>query len=152
MLFLAQKKYMTEHDRVGKVIQWELYKKFKFHHINKWYMHKLESIIENATHKILWDFEIKTDHLIPARKSDLVLICKKKSTYHLVDFAVPADFELKMLEIKKRDKYMDLARELKKQWYMKMTLIQIVDDAVEMVPKVLERRQEELEIRGRIKT
>ena len=24
--------------------------------------------IENATHKLLWDFNIQTDHLIPARR------------------------------------------------------------------------------------
>ena len=41
-------------------------------------MHKPESVIENETHKILWDFEIKTDHLIPARRPDLVLINKKR--------------------------------------------------------------------------
>ena len=28
-------------------------------------MHKSESIWENEVHKILWDFEIQTDHLIP---------------------------------------------------------------------------------------
>ena len=27
-------------------------------------MHKPESALENETHKILWDFEIQTDHLI----------------------------------------------------------------------------------------
>ena len=30
----------------------------KFDCINKWYMHKAESILENETHKILCDFEI----------------------------------------------------------------------------------------------
>ena len=29
-------------------------------------MHKPESVLENETHKILWDFE--TDYLIPARR------------------------------------------------------------------------------------
>ena len=41
-------------------------------------MHKPESVLENKTHKILCDFEIQTDHLIPARKPDLVLIYEKK--------------------------------------------------------------------------
>ena len=41
-------------------------------------MHKPESVLENETFKILWDFEIQTDHLIPTRKSDLVIINKKK--------------------------------------------------------------------------
>ena len=55
---LAQKEYKTKNALVGKVIHWELYKKFKFDHTNKWYMHNPESILESETHKILWDFEI----------------------------------------------------------------------------------------------
>ena len=30
-------------------------------------MQKQESVQENEAHKNLWDFEIETDHLIPAR-------------------------------------------------------------------------------------
>ena len=40
-------------------------------------MHKPESILENKTHKFLWDFDVQTDYLIPARKLDLVIINKK---------------------------------------------------------------------------
>ena len=49
-------------------------------------MHKPESILENETYKILWDFEIQTDHLILARKLDHVFINKKKTTCYLMDF------------------------------------------------------------------
>ena len=41
-------------------------------------MHNPESVLENETHKLLRDFEIKTDHLIPARQPDLVVIHKEK--------------------------------------------------------------------------
>ena len=33
-------------------------------------MHKPESVLENEMHKIPWDFEIQTDHLIPARSGN----------------------------------------------------------------------------------
>ena len=46
-------------------------------------MHKLEFVLENEWHKILWDFELQTDHPIQARKPDLILIYKKKKTYHI---------------------------------------------------------------------
>ena len=36
---LAKKEYKTRHDWVGKVIHWEMCKKFKFDNMNKWYMH-----------------------------------------------------------------------------------------------------------------
>ena len=41
---LAQKEYKTTHDWVGKVIQWEMCKKFKFDHTNKWYMNNPTSV------------------------------------------------------------------------------------------------------------
>ena len=64
---LAQKEYKTRHDWVGKGIRWELCKKLKFDHTNKWYIHSPVSVLGNETHKLLWDFEIPTDHLISAR-------------------------------------------------------------------------------------
>ena len=51
---------------------------------------------------------------------------KKKKTCKIVDFAVPADHKIKLKECEKRDKYLDLARELKKLWNMKVTIITIV--------------------------
>ena len=118
---LAQLEYKARHDWVGKVIHWEMCKKFKFDHTNKWYMHNPAPVLENAMHKLLWDFNIQTGHLIPARRPDLIIISKKKKkrkkkkrTYKIVDFAVPADHRIKLKECEKKDKYLDLARELKK--------------------------------------
>ena len=48
------------HDWVGKVIHKEFFKKFKFYHMNKWYMHNAESVLDNETHKVLWDCGIQT--------------------------------------------------------------------------------------------
>ena len=74
---LAQE-YKARHDWVGKVIHWEMCKKFKFDHANKWYMHNPGPVLENDTHKLLWNFNIQTDHLISARRSDLIIINQKK--------------------------------------------------------------------------
>ena len=54
---LAQKEYKTRHDCVCKVIHWELCKKLKIDHTNKWYMHNPISILENETQTPLgsWD-------------------------------------------------------------------------------------------------
>ena len=40
---------------------------------------------------------------------------KKKRTRWIVDFAVPADHRVKLKESEKKDKYLDLVRELKKE-------------------------------------
>ena len=55
-----------------------------------------------------------------------------------------------MKESEKINKYLDLARDLKKLWNMKVTVMPIVVGVLGMAPKGLERRLEELEIRGRI--
>ena len=75
---LAQKEYKARHDWVSKVIHWEMCKKCQFDHANKCYMHNPVPILENGTHKFLWDFNIQTDHLIPARRPDLIIINKRK--------------------------------------------------------------------------
>ena len=67
------------------MIHWELCKKFKFDHANKWYMHYLESILENEMHKVLWDFEIQTDPLITASQPDLVIVNKKEKNENLLN-------------------------------------------------------------------
>ena len=59
---MAQKEYKARHDCVGKVIHWEMCKKFKFDHANKWYMHNPARVQENDTHKLLWDSDKQTDH------------------------------------------------------------------------------------------
>ena len=55
---LAQKEYKIRHDWVGKVIHWELCKKFKFDHIIRWCVHKSEPVQGNEMYKIFWDFEM----------------------------------------------------------------------------------------------
>ena len=117
---LAQKEYKTRHDWVGKVIDWEMCKKFQFDHTNKCYMHNPAPVLENDTHKLLWDIDLHTDHLMSARRPDLIIINKnnnqqkKERIFTIVDFAVPAEHRIKMKESKKKDKYLNLDRELKK--------------------------------------
>ena len=72
---------MSKHDWLGKGIHWELCKKFKFDHTKKWYIHNLEFFLENETHKIIWDSEIQTDHLISARWPDLVIVNQKREHF-----------------------------------------------------------------------
>ena len=50
--------YKTRHDWVGKVIHWEMCKKSKFDHADEWYMHNSAPVLENDTHKILWNFDL----------------------------------------------------------------------------------------------
>ena len=115
-------------------------------------MHNPTPVLENDTHRLLWDFGIHTDHLISARRPGLVIINKKKRTCKVVDFAVPADHKIKLKECEKRDKYLDLARELKKLWNMQVTIIPIVIGAFGIVIIGILKGLEELEVSGWVET
>ena len=112
--------------------------------------------LENDTHKLLWSFNIQTDHLIPARRPDLIIINKKKKKKKrirkIVDFAVPADHRINLKKSEKNDKYLDLARELKKLWNMKVTIVPIVIGALDTIIKGLLKGLEDLEVGGRVET
>ena len=54
-----------------------------------------------------------------------------------MEFAVPADYSVKLKESEKKDEYLDLAKELKKLWNMKMSFILIVISALGTVTKGL---------------
>ena len=69
---MQQQEHMTRHN-------WELCKKFKFDHTNKWSMHNPESVLKNEMHKPFWNFEIQTDHLISIRRRDLVKANEKEN-------------------------------------------------------------------------
>ena len=58
-------------------------------------------------YKILRDFEIQMDHLIPARRPDLVIIKKKKRIFRKVDLTVPTNHRMQIKENEKKDKYLD---------------------------------------------
>ena len=106
-------------------------------------MHNTESILENETYLILWDFRIPLDYLISARRLNLEIVIKKQTTERIVDFAVSTDHRVKLKEGEKSDKYLDLAIELKKLWKMK----EIPTVIGSVVTKGLVRKLEELEIR-----
>ena len=69
-----------------------------------------------------------------------------------MEFAVPADHRIKLKECEKKYKYLDLARELKKLWNMKVTIIPIVISAFVTVTKGLLKGLKDLEVGGRVET
>ena len=101
-------------------------------------MHNPASLLENDTHKLLLDFDIHTDHLISARRPDIIIINnKKRRICKIIDFPVPADHRIKLKECEKKDKFLDLARELKKLWNIKVTIVPIVICAFSTMTKGL---------------
>ena len=94
----------------------------------------------NETHKILWDFEIQTDHLILARISDLVIINRKKRTFQRVNFAVLAHYSVKKKGREKVDKFLNLVRRPKTLWCFRVTVVPVIIWDLETVLKNLEKK------------
>ncbi len=85
-------------------------------------MHNPAPVLENDSHKLLWDLNLQTDHLFPARRPHHTIINKRKRICKIVDFAVPADHRINLKESEKKDKYHDLAK-IKKMWKIKVTIV-----------------------------
>ena len=89
---------------------------------------------------------VSAQKLFTRQKTKTNIICKS------VDFAVLADHRIKLKECEKRDKYLDLARELKKLWNTKVTIIPVVIGAFGTVTKGLLKGLEDLEVGDRVET
>ena len=74
---------------------------------------------------------------------------QKKRTCKIADFA---DHKIKLKEIKKKNKSLNLAWVLKKLWNMKVTIILIVISAFSTVTKGLLKGLEDLEVAWRVET
>ena len=80
------------------------------------------------------------------------IVNKKKRTCQIEDLAILADHRVKLKESEKRNKFLNLTRELKELWNMKVTVIPIVSGTLGTVTKGLVKRLEDLEILGRVET
>ena len=77
---------------------------------------------------------------------------QKKRICKIVDYAVPANHRINLKECEKKDKYLDLARELKKLWNMKVTIVPIVIGALGTITKGLLKGLEDLKVGGWVET
>ena len=144
---IAQKEYKRRHDNVAKRIHWDLCRKNGLEHVEKWYEHLPEGVIENDNVKILWDINIQCDNIIQARRPDIVLIDKNKKTGIIIDIAVPGDKRIEDKEKEKIEKYQDLKREIGRLWSLKkVQVIPIIVGALGSVTKGFKNWIEKLEI------
>ena len=79
---------------------------------------------------MLWDFTVQTDHFITARRPDIIFIDKKHHECQIIDFAIRYNPSVDDKEVEKIEKYLDLARELKKVWNMTVIMVLLVVGAL----------------------
>ena len=94
---------------------------------------------------LLW-----TDHFITARWPDMIFIDKKHHECQIIDFAISYDTRVDDKEVEKIEKYLDLARELKKVSNMKVIMVPLVVGALGTPAKELEKRLKTIGIETKI--
>ena len=70
------------------------------------------------TSKLLWDFSIQTDHVIQARRADVILIDKGKKECKIIDFAIPYDGRVNATEMEKMCKIYSLANQTNTKYFI----------------------------------
>ena len=75
---LAQEEYKRRYASIGKEVHWNLFKKNRLKHTEKWYEHVLEGAVENEEENMLWDINVQSDNVNEARRPDIILIDKKE--------------------------------------------------------------------------
>ena len=63
------------------------------------------AVVENSNVKVLWDFNIYTDHFVTACRPDIVVVNKHQKLVQIIDVAVPSDCNVSMKENEKIEKY-----------------------------------------------
>ena len=102
---LTTSNYLKRHNNVVAILHRNICQHYR---IKTLWNHHPESIRENKEVKVLWDFEVRADKIIPAQRRDVVAIDKTKRTTTAIDVAVPLDWKVKDKEDEKILKYQDL--------------------------------------------
>ena len=68
--------------------------------------------MENERVKIMWDFNIQTDHVIQHRQPNIVIVYKKKRKCQLIDVVIPGDSRVELKEHEKVKNYNELCTDM----------------------------------------
>ena len=141
---LAQREYKGRHDTVAKALHWKICKEYDLPSTEKWYNHIPDKVLENEKIKILWDYDVRTDHVIQARRPDLILVQKETKKVSLIDVAIPWDSRVEDKSKEKIEKYQDLKMELRRLWQAEVEVVPIILGALGVIPKDLRRNLEKI--------
>ena len=94
----------------------------------------------------MWDFGVQTDHVMEARRPDLIVVNKKERSCKIIDFVVPGDSSIEEKEKDKIEKYQDLASKLQKIWNVAVKIIPLVVASLVALPKQFGNRLKQIGI------
>ena len=87
---IAGSLYKTRHNNVA-AIHYSICQHYEIKTTDNIWLHKINPVAENNKVKVLWDFEIRTNRQIQARRPDLVVIDKQMKKALIIDVAMPND-------------------------------------------------------------
>ena len=97
---------------------------------------------------LLWDVNIQCDHVIEARRPDIVVVNKQEKECTIIDIALPADKRIGEKENEKVEKYQDLKREIARMWNIRtVQVVPIVVGSLGSVTKSLDKWLRKLNIK-----
>uniref|UniRef100_H3APX3 Reverse transcriptase domain-containing protein n=1 Tax=Latimeria chalumnae TaxID=7897 RepID=H3APX3_LATCH len=133
---LAQGVYHERHTQVASALHWDFCGQYQLPRGQHWWEHKPEPVTKN----VLWDFTMRLDRLVEARKPDILLIQKVSGSnpqkITIIDIACPWDETLAEKEEEKISKYQPLRMELERAWGGKVK-VPIVVGTLGALPKTL---------------
>ena len=135
--FLVQREYKKRHDKVASMLHWHLMRMNGFIVSDVWWKHLPEAVCENDHCKLLWDFTLVTDLLLPHNRPDITYVLKNTQEVFLIDIAVPGDSRMAQKSVEKREKYVDLKIQIGKCWKKNTFVIPIIVGALGSTPKDL---------------
>uniref|UniRef100_H3A7M9 Uncharacterized protein n=1 Tax=Latimeria chalumnae TaxID=7897 RepID=H3A7M9_LATCH len=144
---VAQGVYHERCNQVASALHWDFCGQYLLPRGQHWWEHKLEPVTENERMKILWDFTLRLDRLVEARKPDILLIQKASEKVTIIGIACPWDETLAEKEEENISKYQPLRMELEKA---KVT--PIVIGTLGTLPKNLKGYLQELDITINVQT
>lgn len=141
---IAQTDYKERHDKVAKMLHWNLCKKYNLPAAEQWWKHVPEKVVEDHENKILWDFKIQTDRKLAHNIPDITVVEKKQ--VWLIDVAIPGDARIEDKTLEKITKYQDLRIEVQRLMERKAKVVPIIIGALGAIPKDLEEHLNTLEL------
>ena len=129
-----------------------LCKKYGVKVCERWYEHKVESVIENDFVKILWDVCIHVDRQKEYRRPNIVVMEKNTKKYLIIDVACPVDNNLILKRNEKLDNYSELRFEIARMWDKETLIVPMFIGALGSIPNDLECNLRKLGISYNVET
>jgi hypothetical protein len=114
---LAAREYLTRHNNVLKVLMTAWCKENDLMTDEPWYKVKWSQgeVMENEKVKMTWDFEYQMRKESTARRPDVTIEYKEQKRIQLVDMACPSEKNVQEKMTEKRQKYQQLAFEIRER-------------------------------------